>query len=318
MQQHNFIVTESSLSPPSSVFNIINIIVIVIVLMTSFLILMLTESPPEIKIEPSTYSSDFKKVMDDTRSADVLFQFEDGSASLYAHKIILLLTPSIFKDVLLDANCDNFENFKDLLELTEISNDSDEIALDDSRSKISTQVRTCILLKSWISHETFIRVLEFFYTGEAEILKVTELNKVKDILAASEKLKVQPLVEVCNYFLKPVSAKKENLDHSDKELVPLQPTPQRPHVVHDLFLDLQATTFSDVSFLVEDTVVRAHKAILMARSPYIAALLSGNFKDTESAQVVCDVIYWVHKPYFKFLSRPVTKIKKIKIKDVNH
>lgn len=293
MQQHNFIVTESSLSPPSSVFNIINIIVIVIVLMTSFLILMLTESPPEIKIEPSTYSSDFKKVMDDTGSADVLFQFEDGSASLYAHKIILLLTPSIFKDVLLDANCDNFENFKDLLELTEISKDSDEIALDDSRSKISTQVRTCILLKSWISHETFIRVLEFFYTGEAEILKVTELNKVKDILAASEKLKVQPLVEVCNYFLKPVSAKKENLDHSDKELVPLQPTPQRPHVVHDLFLDLQATTFSDVSFLVEDTVVRAHKAIVMARSPYIAALLSGKFKDTESAQVpvVCDIIY---------------------------
>lgn len=261
--------------------------------MTSFLILMLTESPPKIKIEPSTYSSDFKKVMDDTGSADVLFQFEDGSASLYAHKIILLLTPSIFKDVLLDANCDNFENFKDLLELTEISKDSDEIALDDSRSKISTQVRTCILLKSWISHETFIRVLEFFYTGEAEILKVTELNKVKDILAASEKLKVQPLVEVCNYFLKPVSAKKENLDHSDKELVPLQPTPQRPHVVHDLFLDLQATTFSDVSFLVEDTVVRAHKAIVMARSPYIAALLSGKFKDTESAQVpvVCDIIY---------------------------
>ena len=261
--------------------------------MTSFLILILTESPPEIKIEPSTYSSDFKKVMDDTGSADVLFQFEDGSASLYAHKIILLLTPSIFKDVLLDANCDNFENFKDLLELTEISKDSDEIALDDSRSKIFTQVRTCILLKSWISCETFIRVLEFFYTGEAEILKVTELNKVKDILAASEKLKVQPLVEVCNYFLKPVSAKKENLDHSDKELVPLQPTPQRPHVVHDLFLDLQATTFSDVSFLVEDTVVRAHKAIVMARSPYIAALLSGKFKDTESAQVpvVCDIIY---------------------------
>ena len=262
--------------------------------MTSFLILILTESPPEIKIEPSTYSSDFKKVMDDTGSADVLFQFEDGSASLYAHKIILLLTPSIFKDVLLDANCNNFENFKDLLELTEISKDSDEIALDDSCSKISTQVRTCILLKSWISRETFVRVLEFFYTGEAGILKVTELNKVKDILAASEKFKVQPLVEVCNYFLKPVSAKKENLDHSDKELVPLQPTTQRPCVVHDLFLDLQATTFSDVSFLVEDTVVRAHKAIVMARSPYIAALLSGNFKDTESAQVydvVCDVIY---------------------------
>ena len=46
--------------------------------------------PPELETEPSTYTHDFKKVFHDTRNADLLFEFEDGSQSISAHKIVFV------------------------------------------------------------------------------------------------------------------------------------------------------------------------------------------------------------------------------------
>lgn len=247
------------------------------------------KSPPIIRIEPSTYVNDFKKVLEDTANADVLFKFEDGSPNLSAHKIMLWLTPSIFKDVLHSTNFSNFEKFKDLFKVTDIGEDIQPL-LNDTDLKNYPQVRTCILFKNWISWEIFVKILEFFYTGETGISKDTEQSKVEELLTASEKLEVQSLVEVCNYFLKLARSKKDDEqksktpDPADKKLV--QPMQQsRSCIVNDLFLDKQATTFSDVTFLVDDTLVCAHKAILVARSSFIAALLSENFMDGKSSQV---------------------------------
>ena len=247
-------------------------------------------SPPDIKIAPSTYVSDFKKVLEDTTNADVLFEFEDGSQSIPAHKIVLWLTPSAFKDVLQDKSICNCEQFKDLFEVTDISDDSKPSVNDFIDQETCLQMGTVIVLKNWISRENFVKILNFLYTGEAGISKDTEQNKIKELLTASEKLKVQSLVDICNYLLKRVDSKKDgegeqksqSSNQSEKKLP--QPTPP-PRNVQTMFLDKEAT-FSDVTFLVDGTLVYAHKAILVGRSSVLAALLSERFRDGKSSQVL--------------------------------
>lgn len=246
-------------------------------------------SPPEMKTEPSTYITDFKKIMDDNGNADILFKFEDGSQGISAHKIVLWLTSSIFRDVLQDQSMSDIEYYKDLFEVIDFSDDP-QPSLDDSVDlKTCVRARTCIVLKNWISQEIFVKILEFCYTGEAGISKDTEQSTIKELLTASEKLKVQSLAAICSYFLKPIDPKKDdnqqNLtdsSHAKKKLA--QPT-SPPRDVLGLFLDKEASVFSDLTFRVDDTLVYAHKAILVARSPVLAALLSENFLDGKSSQV---------------------------------
>jgi len=236
-------------------------------------------SPPEMKIEASTYVSDFKTVLNDTTNADVLFKFEDGSQSISAHKIVLWLTPSVFRGVLNDKNKIDLNKVGELFEFTELDD------LGDLNS--CTQVRTCIVLKNWISRETFVQILEFLYTGEAGISKDTKEKKIKELLTASEKLEVRSLVDICNYFLKLAGPKKnceqkiQNSNQTEKKDAKLTPPPR---TVQDMFVNKEATVFSDLTFLVDGILVYAHKAILVARSPVLAALLSENFVEGKSSQ----------------------------------
>ena len=232
------------------------------------------------KIEASTYVSDFKTVLNDTTNADVLFKFEDGSQSISAHKIVLWLTPSVFRGVLNDKNKIDLNKVGELFEFTELDD------LGDLNS--CTQVRTCIVLKNWISRETFVQILEFLYTGEAGISKDTKEKKIKELLTASEKLEVRSLVDICNYFLKLAGPKKnceqkiQNSNQTEKKDAKLTPPPR---TVQDMFVNKEATVFSDLTFLVDGILVYAHKAILVARSPVLAALLSENFVEGKSSQV---------------------------------
>ena len=236
-------------------------------------------SPPEIKIEPSTYTSDFQKVLECSTNADVLFTFEDGSQSILAHAVMLWLTPSVFKDLLQDENASSWEQFKDLFK-----NDSHASV----NLKTNGQIGTVIVVKKWISRDTFVTILEFIYTGVAGISKDTEKTNLQELLFASEKLHVRSLVEICNYYLKLAETKQDcdnqqNSSHRRKKI--LQPCPMLHTIQQGMFLDKESTVFSDVTFLVEDTLVYAHKAILVSRSPFLAALLSGNFREGYSSQV---------------------------------
>lgn len=240
-------------------------------------------SPPAFKTEPSTHAKDFKKILKDVTNADILFTFEDGSESISAHKIVLWLSPSAFRDVLREKNICTFKKFKDVFEVKEMSADLFQLGQNDNAyPKASPQRMTCVVLKNWISRETFIEILEFLYTGEAGISKESEHDKIKEVLSAAEKLKVCALVDICKHLLKLKDDKKKT-DTENKSIGPA-PKPPWPSV-HGLFLDKEATPFSDVKFLVEDKLVFAHKAVLVARSPVLAALLSENFRDGKSSQV---------------------------------
>ena len=244
--------------------------------------LLFLGSPPKFKADQSTHAKDFKEILKDVNSADVLFTFEDGSESISAHRIVLYLQQSAFKDVICDKDAHTLRKFKDIFDVKNMSADSFQQAESDlAYSKDFSQSMICVLLKNWISRETFIEILEFLYSGKVRISEEGESDRIKELLTAAEKLKVSSLVDICNYLLKlkgdekKTDTKKKNFD---------QPTPP-PMSVCDLFVDKKATPFSDVAFVVEGELAFAHKAVLKARSPVLAALLGGNFREGKSSQV---------------------------------
>lgn len=220
-------------------------------------------SPPELTTDPSTYVSDFKKILEDVANADVLFKFEDGSQSIHAHKIVFWFGISAFRSVFFEKNWHLCEKFQDcfLVKETEFKG------------------RTCVVLKKWFSRDIFVQILEFLYTGEVRISKDSEHAEVNELLNAAKKLEVVKLIDICEKLLDV----KDALNHS-KEMAEISLLPKHT-VVNDFFLDDNLAVYSDVTFLIEGTLVFAHKAVLVARSPVLAALLSDKFADGKSTQV---------------------------------
>ena len=247
-----------------------------------YLMLSFSGAPPKFKADQSTHAKDFKEILKDVNNADVLFTFEDGSESIAAHRIVLWLRQSAFKDVICDKDAHTLNKFKDIFEVKNMSADIFQQAQNDPvYSTASSQSMVCVLLKNWISHETFIEILEFLYSGEVRISEESECDRIKELLTAAEKLKVSPLVDICNYLLK---LKGDEKTTDTKKKIIGQPTPP-PISVCDMFLDKKATPFSDVTFVVEGKLAFAHKAVLKARSTVLAALLGGNFREGKSSQV---------------------------------
>lgn len=189
------------------------------------------------------------------------------------------------------ANNNYFEQFKELFEIYRVcsnSNTSREQLVD---LKTFPCIKLVIVLKKWISRETFVTILEFIYTGVAGISKDTEKAELKELLFSSEKLQIHSLVEICKYFSKIAESKKdcsshEKMQQSNNSENQLQP-PSAPlcTVQEGFFLNKEESVFSDVTFLVEDTLVYVHKTVLVARSPVFAALLSDNFRERFCNQV---------------------------------
>ena len=247
-----------------------------------YLLISFSGSPPKFKADQSTHSNDFREILKDVTSADVLFAFEDGSESIPAHRIVLWLRQSAFKDVFCDKDTHTLRKFKDIFEVKNMSTDIYQQEKNDYvYSKAFSQSMICVLLKSWISREIFIEILEFLYSGEVKMSEVCECGKIKELLTAAEKLKVSSLVDICNYLLK-LKGDRKTADTKRKSVG--QPTPP-PISVCDLFMDQKETPFSDVAFDVEGKLAFAHKAVLKARSPVLAALLGGNFREGKSSQV---------------------------------
>ena len=195
---------------------------------------------------------------------------------------MLWLRQSVFKDVICDKDAHTSRKFKDIFDIKNIAGDLFQPAENDTAySKDFSQSMICVLLKNWISCETFVEILEFLYSGEVRISEESESDRIKELLTAAEKLKVSPLVDICNYLLKLKGNEKKT---GTKKNILGQPTPP-PISVCDLFLDKKATPFSDVAFVVEGKLAFAHKAVLKARSPVLAALLGGNFREAKSSQV---------------------------------
>lgn len=219
-------------------------------------------SPPQLTTDPSTYVSDFTRILEDVAYADILFKFEDGSQSIPAHKIVFWFHISAFRHAFFEKNWNLCEKFQDSFMIKETDFEG----------------KTCVVLKKWFSHDIFVKILEFLYTGEVRISKNSEHEEIDKLLNVAKKLEVVKLVDICEYLLDV----KDTLNHSEMTEMSLLP---KHTVVKDFFLDDNMALYSDVTFIIEGTLVFAHKAVLVARSPVFAALLSDKFADGRSPQV---------------------------------
>ena len=156
-------------------------------------------------------------------------------------------------------------------------------------------MKTVIVLKKWISREMFVTILEFIYIGVAGISKDTEQEELKQLLFAADTLQIHSLAKICKYFSKLAERKEacrshEKMQQQSNSENQLQPPSASLHTVQQGFsLDKEEALFSDVTFLVEDTPVYAHKAVQVARSPVFALLLSDNSRERFCNQVFSSV-----------------------------
>ncbi len=134
---------------------------------------------------------------------------------------------------------------------------------------------------------TISRLLQFLYTGIVELTKDSEL--LDDTIAMATLFNLPELQLIC-----------ENAKKDDEFLNPSIGTwlnDRNSSVAKQLFLD--KALLSDVRFRVEGRMVSAHRLVLCTRCEVMAAMLTGGFRESESATEVC---VSVHVCMLQFLS----------------
>jgi len=136
--------------------------------------------------------------------------------------------------------------------------------------------KVIISIPSTITYSVFSRILEFLYTGIATIKDKSD--GVTEIIEVAEMYECKELVTICrnilegNEFLNPSIGTWLN----DKA----------GGVLHDSFVGRD--TFADVRLRLDDgpRPIPAHRAALSARSPVIAAMFGGGFKEGQQDEIV--------------------------------
>ena len=223
-------------------------------------------------------------MLGDLSCSDVTFSFHDGGPTVMAHKVLLCSASDVFRRIILktDERC----SYEDLF-------DSITTVPDHNAKEMSGQVATqmtVVKLSSDISRVAFQSVLEFLYTGSLSWMttgNVENTEHIKEVSQTAKKFHLDLLVESCENVVKNNPA--PNADISSAVNTATGQT-AKEHF-------LNKSQLCDVTFLVEDTVVFAHKAVLLARSAVMQALLNGSFKENGSYQVrMCLLVELQYRP----------------------
>ena len=208
----------------------------------------------------------------DSGSADVRFVFSDGQ-SLEAHKTVLIVASSIFKNLLLGKMTSNHTSFKDIFEdiswICDKGNNCPNLL--HIRGQCQGEGKTVIKLHESISKGVFTEVLSFLYTGSPDISDDEDKIFVKEIQVVAEKFQLTWLTDICR-----------NILSGDSFLNPSIGTwlnDNTGQAAKKLFLN--KPLLADVKFCVEGTIVYGHKLILKARSEVMAAMLGGAFRESD-------------------------------------
>lgn len=216
-----------------------------------------------ITILPSTYASDMRKLLNsEDYHSDVNLSFSTGTQLYKTHKVILCMGSSFFRDLLISDD-------------TSVKGPKKEHEESLSQEFTKNDINFLRLDLTWDLQEAFAYVLDFVYTLEFKNNPETHPRIIKHILALAKLASLPVLVECCENTLK-----KE--DYANKK--PCEKAKEKKNVVaKDLFFN--KPLFADVTFVVEGTRVLGHKAVLMARSDVLAAMLGGGFKESSTNEV---------------------------------
>lgn len=264
---------------------------------------------PQVKILPSTFTDDMKKMCrDEASNSDIRLLFNSNNHPLEAHKIILSIGSAVFRDFFLNngeeaelsrllSNADSCccttrenkpngkkSNTKEALGTYLHSSVSNHQRLDFSPNlerKPKTKSKMCLHFNNSVSGRAFQHVLEFLYTGSPNVSADTDESLLTKVMSLSHRLRIPWLGQIC-----------ENMTNGESYLNPSMVTilhEERSKIVKENFIN--KACFSDVIFHVKNTVLYAHRAMLMARSEVMAAMFGGGFSERDSLEVCLEFIF---------------------------
>lgn len=272
--------------------------------MLLFYITHSTDPMPPVEILPSTFTEDMKKMQNDTSpgNSDIRLVFGSNSHPVEAHKIVLSIGSSVFRDFFLN-NGEEVELSRLLSNAESCSCTSKETKQSGKKSNVKDtsngnlqglvpahqsserspnlerkakgKTKTCLHFNNSVSGKAFQYVLEFLYSGSLSIPTDADESLYTKITSLSHRLRIPWLGQIC-----------ENITNGESYLNPSLVAimqEERNKIVKENFVN--RPHFSDVVFHVKNTVLYAHRALLMARSEVMAAMFGGSFCERDSHEV---------------------------------
>ena len=249
-----------------------------------------------VALEPSLFSINMRKLIGDTSSGtDVTFIFPDKS-TMEVHRLVLCCTSTLFRRIFLsntaitnliaanpEAKIGGKLTSKDINNgrvtgLVLVSTDRD-IPYDCVHFEESQTI--LLTLSDDVSKSALSEVLNFMYTGKLHLSTAAEDKHSMAVLDLARTFQIDILTE---FF-------KDDLEMSEQDL---REQWKAEFVSFNNELFCNTSRFSDVSFRVEEQLVRAHLCVLVAHCDFMAAMLSGNFQESGQKEVgVYNYAYYI-------------------------
>lgn len=253
---------------------------------------------PQIEIQSSSFAADLKKLMEDANYADIQFHFHEDTTPLKAHKLILISASNVFRDILstFSHSSHSFpEKFVDNVSCS--CTRTNRAAINESTTTINCNEEVDVTFSSSVSRKNFEYVLEFLYTGMPGFGDNPDKIIVAEVSKLAQMFHLSWLSQICANIFK----EEEFLNPSIGTYL----NDETGQTLKSRFMDKQ--TLADVVFAVEGRQIYGHKAVLMARSSVMSAMVGGQFIEGLTGEV--SFFY-----SFTIRMKKKTKIKSTKIK----
>eukprot|EP00794_Sanderia_malayensis_P005407 gene5407-6083_t len=245
---------------------------------------------PSVHVPPSDYAAEHASLYGNTQFADILFMVE--GEPIYAHAVILIASCQVFAHLLLNSvvisklhPCDN----DDVLHTLASSAPSKLVACQDGFANgtpcslprgfaaidtVFDQSLDCckIIVKvTGVTSNFFKMLIEFIYTGA-----ISDLEDPMDAITMATFIQISSMSEYIRNVVNDSEYENIDLNHD-----------LRIHFVADVYRHFfNKPLYSDVIFMVDNTEVPAHKALLIPHCPVMAGMFrNGHFRESGTEKI---------------------------------
>ncbi|XP_069819041.1 rho-related BTB domain-containing protein 3 isoform X2 [Dendropsophus ebraccatus] len=229
------------------------------------------EKMPVLKDKPSQYMSDIKNLQDHCQCVDVVFCTADLNPIHGAHRVVLCSVSSVLGPLF--GMVSDIDGYDTIAQQTVQSLFS--VYQEPASSTMNSPVR--VLVTDALFHKCLVDILHFIYSGASQWQQLEHRLK--------EKLKDAEEVAYVSHIVQSILTQPDTGSLSKKPL-PLW---------ESLGFFFNNASLADVIFQVQDTMIPAHRAVLVARCEVMAAMFSGSYM--EANRVVIPV-YGLSKDTF--------------------
>ncbi|XP_033732152.1 rho-related protein racA-like [Pecten maximus] len=242
---------------------------------------------PWIEVETSRIAEDWMAMHENPVHADVTFVLS-GQHKLDAHKIVLCSASKYFRRVFGMMSSNKSAQLKQIESLSNFTMEDLNSGLVEGIVAVYDKDtgpegtggqghrHTMVELSADIKPKTFVRVLEFLYSGVPKLTNdddEIDQDELADVMKISNIFKLPRLTEICQNCL----TEQEFLNPSIGTYL----NDETGQKMKELYFN--KPEMADVAFRVEGRTIYAHKTVLTARCKVMAAMFGGHFVEGKSA-----------------------------------